>query len=349
MSDFSFIFYSLKARWLNTILSILLTSFGVTLALLITQFGNHIQKRLQIDGQGIDIVVGAKGSPLQLILSSIYHIDIPTGNISYQKAKEIIKNPKIKEAIPLALGDNWRGYRIVGTTFDYIKHYNGIIDEGRIWDKTFEIVAGSDVELKINDEFSGAHGLSGGGNIHHHERYKVIGKLKPTGSVLDRLILTSLNSVLQIHGLKNIDFEQNNKENHEHENNHEDHHDHEKSEERHKYEKNEEHYKHEDIFKENNKHTESHDQNNSINNDKTHQDILGTPEITALLIKTKTPISNINLPRQINREGSFQAANPAMEMTRLTSMLGIGSNAFGILSLILISIAIAISTGNLIK
>ena len=88
MSDLRFVLYSLKYRFLNSFLSIMLTAFGVSIALLISQFGNHIQNHINLDGQGIDIVVGAKGSPLQLILSSVYHIDIPTGNIAYSKAKK---------------------------------------------------------------------------------------------------------------------------------------------------------------------------------------------------------------------------------------------------------------------
>ena len=96
MSDLSFVFYSLKYRFLNSFLSIMLTAFGVSIALLISQFENHIENRINLDGKGIDIVVGAKGSPLQLILSSVYHIDIPTGNISYNQAKKIMNNNKLK-------------------------------------------------------------------------------------------------------------------------------------------------------------------------------------------------------------------------------------------------------------
>ena len=221
MSDLSFVFFSLKSRWLNSILSVLLTAFGLSIALLITQFGNHIQNRLNLDGQGIDIVVGAKGSPLQLILSSVYHIDIPNGNIPYHASKKLINDPRIKKSIPLALGDNWKGYRIVGTTSDYLKHYNAEINEGRIWNKEFEVVAGSNVNIKINNEFSGSHGLSNEGYIHDNIKYKVIGKLKPTGSVLDRLILTSINSVLNIHGQENI--EDHKHKNHEKRNNNDDH------------------------------------------------------------------------------------------------------------------------------
>ena len=104
----------------------------------------------------------------------------------------------------MALGDNWKGHRIVGTTTDYLKHYKAQLNDGRYWKKSFEVVVGSSVKLKINDEFIGVHGLVEDGNSHKDEKYKVIGILKPSGTVLDRLILTSVNSVLSIHGLHEI-------------------------------------------------------------------------------------------------------------------------------------------------
>ena len=326
MSDLRFVLYSLKYRFLNSFLSIMLTAFGVSIALLISQFGNHIQNRINLDGQGIDIVVGAKGSPLQLILSSVYHIDIPTGNIAYSKAKKIMNNPQIEESIPLALGDNWRGFRIVGTTTNYIRHYDMSLSTGRYWDQNFEVVVGSSVNLDIGDEFMGVHGLLEDGSSHEEHKYNVVGILKPSGTVLDRLILTSLNSVLDIHGLHKVDnsFEKNHEHQNDHQHHKEEHHDvheHDHDKEKHKSE-DENHHKHSKNDKETYKTNE-----------------LGSSEITALLIKTKSPIANINLPRSINRESSLQAANPALEINRLISLFGIGSKSFAILSLILILIA----------
>ena len=326
MSDLRFVLYSLKYRFLNSFLSIMLTAFGVSIALLISQFGNHIQNRINLDGQGIDIVVGAKGSPLQLILSSVYHIDIPTGNIAYSKAKKIMNNPQIEESIPLALGDNWRGFRIVGTNTNYIRHYDMSLSTGRYWDQNFEVVVGSSVNLDIGDEFMGVHGLLEDGSSHEEHKYNVVGILKPSGTVIDRLILTSLNSVLDIHGLHKVDnsFEKNHEHQHDHEHHKEEHHDvheHDHDKEKHKNE-DENHHKHSKNDKETYKTNE-----------------LGSSEITALLIKTKSPIANINLPRSINRESSLQAANPALEINRLISLFGIGSKSFAILSLILILIA----------
>ena len=324
MNDLNFVLYSLKYRMLNSMLSILLTAFGVSIALIISQFGDHIKKRLTLDGKGIDIVVGAKGSPLQLILSSVYHIDIPTGNIDYKLAKKITRLPEIKKSIPLALGDNWKGYRIVGTTKEYIQHYNARIDKGRLWNNKFETVIGSSIDLKINDEFIGAHGLLEEGTPHHDNKYKVIGILKKTGTVLDRLIITSLDSVLEIHGLENIESKN---AIHEHKE-----HGHEKSVDKHK-----------DIIGVHG----NHEHKNTIDKHEDHEhkstidkhDSLKSPEVSALLITTKSPISNINLPRLINRESSLQAANPALEITRLISMLGLGSKSFTVISIILILIS----------
>ena len=326
MSDLRFVLYSLKYRFLNSFLSIMLTAFGVSIALLISQFGNHIQNRINLDGQGIDIVVGAKGSPLQLILSSVYHIDIPTGNIAYSQAKKIMSNPQIEESIPLALGDNWRGFRIVGTTTNYIRHYDMSLSTGRYWDQNFEVVVGSSVNLDIGDEFMGVHGLLEDGSSHEEHKYNVVGILKPSGTVIDRLILTSLNSVLDIHGLHKVDnsFEKNHEHQHDHEHHKEEHHDvHEHDHDKEKYKSEDEHH---------HKHSKNDKETNKTNE-------LGSSEITALLIKTKSPIANINLPRSINRESSLQAANPALEINRLISLFGIGSQSFAILSLILILIA----------
>ena len=323
MNDLSYVLYSLKAKWLNSLLSILLTAFAVSIALIVTQFGDHLNKRLTSDGKGIDIVVGAKGSPLQLVLSSVYHVDIPTGNIDYELSQKIVNHPQIRKVIPLALGDNSKGYRIVGTTLEYMEHYNAEILNGSVWKKKFEAVIGSSVKMKINDQFQGAHGLLDGGSA-HSDIYKVVGIMKPSGTVLDRLILTSLDSVLEIHGHENI--KNNSNYGHEDHEGHEGHEDHEA------------HEGHED-------HEENHHEK-KIKNETNNKYKLKSPEITALLLTTKSPIANVNLPRLINQESTLQAANPAIEITRLTSMLGLGSSSFKIFSIILIIIsALSIFSG----
>jgi len=316
MSDLVYILASLRARALSNTLSALLVAFGVMLAMVMMLFTAHVEKRLTADGQGIDLVVGAKGSPLQLILSSVYHIDIPTGNIPWDQAQKIIKHPQVAEAIPLALGDNYRGFRIVGTSQEYINHYQGQLADGHFYDEPFEVVTGADVatsqNLMLGTHFHGAHGLSESGHVHEDESYRVVGILKPSGTVLDRLILTPLDSVLLIHGLEETGHDHGHHEEHTHHHDHEehDHHDH-------------------------HTHKEAHNHGHA-----------GAPEITALLLKVKSPQAVMNLPRTINRTTNFQAANPAFEMARLSGMLGIGTEALTYLSGFLILMAVlSIFTG----
>ena len=339
MSDFYFAIYSLKSRFLNSFLSILLTAFGVSIALLVTQFGNHVQKRLNSDGKNIDFVVGAKGSPLQLILSSIYHVDLPTGNIPYESAKKILKHPQIKNAIPIALGDNWKGYRIVGTTEDYIKIYDAEIQKGEFWSSDFQIVVGYAVNLELGDKILGSHGFFETDHIHDNKKYTVVGILKPTGSVIDRLIMTSVNSVLNIHGLENIKYSDKNYLEHD------DKYDSKNKGNNDSGQLNNSHtkHKHNEPHENKNVHQHSdddHSEHRSDESNKKGNNERFLAEITAFLVITKTPIANVNLPRQINRETNFQAANPAIEITRLTSILGFGSKGIGLLSSILLIISI---------
>src|SRR5688500_20038635 len=101
----------LRARRLSTALNVLLLALGIatiTLLLLVTA---QLEERIQRDARDIDLVVGGKGSPMQVILSSIYHLDVPNGNISWKQEQELSRNSFVKKAIPLALGTNYKCYR----------------------------------------------------------------------------------------------------------------------------------------------------------------------------------------------------------------------------------------------
>lgn len=203
MSIFSISFSYLTSRLQHTVLNIIMMAVGIMLITVLLLFGYQMQKRLIADSQGIDAVIGDKGSPLQLILSTIYHVDIPVGNIDLKIAKKIKKHPFIKRAIPIALGDSYKGYRIVGTDPAYIKHFKSSFAKGNIWHDSMQAVIGHEIakntDLQIGNNFFGSHGLLAGGEVHEEQPYKIIGILKPTGSVIDRLIITSLDSVWDIH------------------------------------------------------------------------------------------------------------------------------------------------------
>lgn len=203
----SWIKISWKNIWfkpLSSILSILLLAFGAGIISLLLNVSEQLENQFKRNIAGIDMVVGAKGSPLQLILSSVYQIDAPTGNISLKEYQKLIKNPLVETGIPLSFGDNYEGYRMLGTESSYLKLYDGKISEGNIWSQSGEAVIGSRVkdltQLKLNSSFSGSHGFdSKMADEHDHFKYQVVGVLEPTGTVLDKLIITNLESVWDVH------------------------------------------------------------------------------------------------------------------------------------------------------
>jgi putative ABC transport system permease protein len=193
----------LRARPLATALNLLLLALGIATITVLLLATAQFEDRMSRDARGIDLVAGAKGSPMQLVLSAVFHIDAPAGNIPLADALALAKNRAVKKAIPLALGDSFRGYRIVGTNHDYPAHYGARVAAGRLWDAPMEAVLGAEVAaastLAVGASFAGAHGLGEGGDLHEAEPYKVAGILAPTGTVLDRLVLTSIESVWEVH------------------------------------------------------------------------------------------------------------------------------------------------------
>lgn len=194
----------LRARSLSTALNVLLLALGVATIVLLLLATEQLEERMQRDARGIDLVVGAKGSPLQIILSAIYHLDVPTGNIAWKQAQEIARHRAVKQAVPLALGDSHRGFRIVGTTSDYVALYGAKVGTGRLWQKPLEAVLGAEVAARTGYRpgatFTGAHGLGdSGGDAHEGHPYVVVGILERTGTVLDRLVLTGYQSVWAVH------------------------------------------------------------------------------------------------------------------------------------------------------
>jgi putative ABC transport system permease protein len=196
-------FAYLRARPLATALNLLLLALGIATITLLLLATAQLEARMGRDARGIDLVVGAKGSPMQLVLSAVFHLDAPTGNIPLADAQALARSPAVKKAIPLALGDSFRGHRIVGTNHDYPEHYKAQIAAGELWRAPMEAVLGADASaatgLSVGATFTGAHGLSEGGDAHEQEPFKVVGVLAPSGSVLDRLVLTSVESVWEIH------------------------------------------------------------------------------------------------------------------------------------------------------
>lgn len=195
-----------KNTWfkpLNTLLSIILLAASISIITVLLLLQKQFEEKFSSNIDNIDLVIGAQGSPLQLILSSVYQIDNPTGNIAYQEAKNWINHPFVERAVPLAFGDNYKGYRIVGTTQAYLLQYNLQIAQGKTFVNDFEVIIGSEIaqnlNLKIGDTFFGSHGDAAEGEVHDHQKYTIVGIFKPSGKVADNLILSTIKSVWLMH------------------------------------------------------------------------------------------------------------------------------------------------------
>jgi putative ABC transport system permease protein len=273
----------LKDRGLNTALNILLLALSVASLVILLLFSSQLENRFDKDAQGIDMVVGAKGSPLQLILSSVYHVDIPTGNVPLDTVVLLRRQLGVAEAIPLALGDSFRSFRIVGTEPAYPALLGASLADGRMFAAKMEAVIGADVAARtganLGQRFVGGHGMSSGDDGPKHEEtpFIVVGRLKPTGTVIDRLILTRVESVWGVHGIADPG-----------EDHHADHHGGESEE--------------------------------------AHEEHAGA-DVTAVLVRFGSPIAAVRLPGFINRQTNLQAAVPAVEVSRLLALVGVGLDA----------------------
>ena len=199
----------LRERLLGTLLNVLLLALGIATIVSLLLTLSQAEHRMDRDAAGIDLVVGAKGSPLQLVLSTVFQMDIPTGNIPLAEADRIAAEPMVKKSIPMALGDSYRSFRIVGTVPDYLSLYGAELQSGRLWTKPMQVVIGADVAarsgLQSGQRFAGNHGLAEAGAAHADKPFEVVGVLKPTGAVIDRLILTGVESIWAVHAHENGD------------------------------------------------------------------------------------------------------------------------------------------------
>lgn len=158
---------------------------------------------------GTDLVVGARGSQIQLIIYAVFHLGGATNNIGWDTAQEIAALPEVAWTIPISLGDSHRGYTVVATSVDFFEFFRYQRDQkvaistGRVFDDIFEVVVGSEVARKLNlslaDSLVLKHGTASAAPEHSDKPFTVVGVLEPTGSPVDRSLLISLRSMEAIH------------------------------------------------------------------------------------------------------------------------------------------------------
>ena len=295
---------------LNTVLSVILLTSSVAIITTLILVEKQFEEKFSSNIENVDLVLGAQGSPLQLILSSVYQVDTPPGNISYDSAKVWMNHPFVEKAIPLAFGDNYRGYKILGTTTDYLAKFNAKVIDGVLFEKNFEVVVGSEIAQKLNlqvgEEFFGSHGDAKEGEVHDNYAYKVVGIASKTGKVVDNLIVCTIPTVWQMH---------------------------------HQHEENPAHGEE--------GHVHEPDEHEHVEADLTIDE--PNMEITAVLLKIRNQMAKLTWQRVIPQNTKMQAVSPAFEVNRLFGLFGIGVTAlqylaYGIMMISGISIFIALYT-----
>ncbi|MEJ1968242.1 MAG: FtsX-like permease family protein [Rhizomicrobium sp.] len=202
-------FAYLRRRWGQALLSILVGALGVA-AVSVAYVGlDALPAAAERSWGGVDLVIGPKGSALDLVLCCALHISDPRGLVSQKAAMAAASHPLVRVAAPIALGDNVDGWRIVGTTPQLLWVYRTDVAQGRIWTRPLEAVLGADAAqalgFRIGQTFIGAHGLAAGGELHSQFPYRVVGILPRTGSALDRLVLCDIETVRYIHRMHQED------------------------------------------------------------------------------------------------------------------------------------------------
>ena len=296
MSLWSIAWRYLWNRKLTTALTILSVALGVGMISAVLTLREETQRRFEEEGQAFDIVVGSKGNPLQLVLSTVYFMDAPTGNMDYAVFESLKSHEDVTHAFPIAMGDSYKGYRIVGTSRELMDFAPGArspytLAEGRYFEKAQEAVLGAQVArdsgLKVGSVFVGTHGLvqSSFAESHDDHPYTVVGILNLSGSPNDRAIFCDIQSVWDVHSHCDADHDHDSDSDHDHDHDHD--------------------------------HAEDPDHDHDHAHDHDHEG----QEVTAALIKLASPALRFEFKDQINKHSNAMAAIPIMEIQKLYEQL----------------------------
>ncbi len=202
---------SLKNRLTTSILTVVSISLSVALLFAVERTQRAAEEGFTQSVSQVDLLVGAKTGPLNLILYTVFNMGSASNNISWQSYQEIKAKLQVEWTIPYSLGDGHKGYRVVATDENFYQHYRFRGDqsvqlkEGRpaldIWDVTVGAEVAKKLNYKLGDPIVIAHGVTKGQGIQFHDDkpFKVVGILMPTGTALDQSIYISLYGMEAIH------------------------------------------------------------------------------------------------------------------------------------------------------
>jgi putative ABC transport system permease protein len=197
------IWANVRDQPLQFLLSVLLCALGMASILSVLVLQHTLENHGARQAEGIDLVVGAKGSALQNTLAAVYHLDVPNGNIRLADVEALAKHPMVAEAIPISLGDSVGGARIVGAPDPFYALYGAKPAQGALPNAPLEAAIGATtarkLKLRVGDQFFGSHGFGSSDSGHGDHAFVVTALLAPTGRVIDNLVVTPLASVWMVH------------------------------------------------------------------------------------------------------------------------------------------------------
>jgi len=207
---FSLALQSLFNRRVTALMIVFSIAVSVALLLGVEKVRNGAKHSFSSTIAGTDLIVGARSGSVQLLLYSVFRIGNATNNISWQSYQEIAAHPKVAWSIPISLGDSHRGYRVLGTTTDYFKHYRYgrkrplAFAQGEPFNQLHDVVLGSEIArilgYKTGDKIVIAHGMgSTSFSKHEDQPFTVTGILATTGTPVDRSLHVSLQAIEAIH------------------------------------------------------------------------------------------------------------------------------------------------------
>ena len=301
---FQFVKTNILSKKLRNFLAIFSIAVSVILIIAVQNITEQLNSNILKNASYYDIIVGSAGSETQLILSTLFYYDSPIANIDISYYEDLQKDFRVKSVVPIGMGDNYAGYRIIGTKQNFFTDTeNYKIKEGNIFSGEREVVLGSTVAkvtgLKLGDTFASVHGLTeiAGESTHNHDdfKYTVVGILEPTKTPNDTVIFTDIENLWHAHGLHHNEDDNDEKEVAQ-------------------------------IKTHGTASTESYNENSSA-------------LITALLVRSKGLNEQFLLTNELEKDSTIQAINPAAVLRKLLNTLDVG----GIIVTVVAAIAVVLS------
>jgi putative ABC transport system permease protein len=344
MNTFTLLLRFLRQRRAATLLTTFSVALGVALTASILTLRTASERAFSQKDTGFEIIVGAKGSPLQLVLNTMYHLGTPVGNIPLTEAERLIKDKRVRFALPMVFGDNVGGFKVIGTTpdffttFEYRKGTRVMLAHGAAFGSNSEAVLGLEAAqtlgIKVGDSITVRHGLeTNEQGAHNHAKMPVVGILSATGTALDKGVFMTMYTVWDTHyheyreqqeaaeqalAAQELAMQEKQKGETPHQHHHEG-------------ENGNDHVHHNEHH--NDHHAEAH----------THAIPPDFTTVTALVVKLKSPVFYDSFVRNVNDGTSAQAALPIREIAGLFSIVGnVNGMLLGISYLVIMVAAMAI-------